>query len=64
MFTQDGIKERFISDLKEVTLKLVKLPPKGWEGQAAMYGMAQSLPDTHLIDEIAERFVDTLYSTK
>ena len=32
--------------------------------QAAMYGMAQSIPDSRLIEEIAENFVDVLYTTK
>ena len=29
-----------------------------------MYGMAQKIPDSSLIEEIAESFIDTLYSTK
>ena len=29
-----------------------------------MYGMAQSIPDSRLIEEIAENFVDVLYTTK
>lgn len=28
-----------------------------------MYGMAQKIPDSSLIEEIAENFVDALYST-
>ena len=32
--------------------------------QAAMYGMAQKIPDSSLIEEIAENFIDVLYSTK
>lgn len=36
----------------------------GFYFQAAMYGMAQKIPDSSLIEEIAENFIDVLYSTK
>ena len=28
-----------------------------------MYGMAQSLPDRGLVDELAHQFIDALYTT-
>merc|ERR1712029_307220 len=64
MHTQEGIKERFVKDVAEVAQALVKNPPKELEGRAAMYGMAQKIPDSSLIEEIAENFIDVLYSTK
>lgn len=32
--------------------------------QAAVYGMAQTLPDRGLVNEMCEQFVDAMYSTK
>lgn len=29
-----------------------------------MYGMAQKIPDSSLVEEIAENFIDALYTTK
>ena len=63
MHTQEGIKERFIQDLKEVAAQMIKNPDLKDEGRAAIYGMAQKLPDRNLVKELAESFIDALYTT-
>ena len=32
--------------------------------KAAIYGMAQSIPDKGLVEELALQFLDAIYSTK
>eukprot|EP00095_Tigriopus_kingsejongensis_P003316 maker-scaffold612_size124412-snap-gene-0.23 protein:Tk03316 transcript:maker-scaffold612_size124412-snap-gene-0.23-mRNA-1 annotation:"sphingosine-1-phosphate lyase 1-like isoform x2" len=65
MHTQAGVKENFLKDLKEVTQYVLGQPKnQKLEGRAAVYGMAQSLPDRGLVDEMAHQFLDTLYTTK
>lgn len=39
--------------------------PKAFDsGSAAMYGMAQSLPDRSIVDQITRTYLDALYVTK
>jgi sphinganine-1-phosphate aldolase len=51
----------FIRDLREETAEIMKTPSKPAEGSAAIYGLAQALPDRSLVDQIARGYVDLLY---
>ena len=78
--TKAGVADKFINDIKEETEILMKLPGPINEGsvcltliilcyysfttQAAIYGMAQSIPDRSLVSEIASGFLSVLYNTK
>ena len=37
-------------------------PNKFKDGQAAIYGMAESIPDRSLVDEVGRIFIDAMYS--
>ncbi|TRY72161.1 hypothetical protein TCAL_03949 [Tigriopus californicus] len=65
MHTQEGVKENFLKELRSVAATLLTRPKDTkLEGRAAVYGMAQTLPDRGLVDEMAQQFLDTLYTTK
>ncbi|XP_018019009.1 sphingosine-1-phosphate lyase [Hyalella azteca] len=61
--TQKGVAERFVNDLKEVAAELQALPPCDGEGSAALYGMAQSIPDRSIVEEITRTYLDVTYDT-
>ena len=62
--TQEGVAERFVSDVKEIAMKILAEPDKYVGGSAAIYGMAQSIPDRSIIDEMTWLYLDTLYAVK
>ncbi|KAG7158655.1 Sphingosine-1-phosphate lyase 1-like [Homarus americanus] len=64
LHTQSGVVERFLKDIKEISESLMKNPPKNDGGNAALYGMAQSIPDRSLVGEMAWCYLDAVYSTK
>ena len=84
MHCREGIKEKFLADLKVCAAEMLRKPKEKLEGrvirsilcssfhwwadvanpfQAAVYGMAQTLPDKGLVEEMASLFVDALYNT-
>eukprot|EP00118_Oscarella_pearsei_P025910 m.309021 g.309021 ORF g.309021 m.309021 type:complete len:569 (+) comp45291_c0_seq1:36-1742(+) len=56
--SQDGVVERFVADVKESVAKIMETPQAKSTGTAAIYGMAQSIPDRSLVNEIAYGFLD------
>lgn len=58
--TQPGVKERFVSDLKE-SVAYVKANPGSKEGMAPVYGMAGNLPFRGMVSDILKGFLDTVY---
>ncbi|CAL4084712.1 unnamed protein product [Meganyctiphanes norvegica] len=64
LHTEEGVAERFCNDLQEIVAKFFKDPPKDGGGSAAIYGMAQSIPDRSLVNEIAWCYLDSVYSTE
>uniref|UniRef100_A0A0P4W7E3 sphinganine-1-phosphate aldolase n=1 Tax=Scylla olivacea TaxID=85551 RepID=A0A0P4W7E3_SCYOL len=64
LHTHPGVADRFISDVKEISEDIIKNPPKDTGGSAAMYGMAQSIPDRSLVGELAWCYLDAMYSTQ
>jgi sphinganine-1-phosphate aldolase len=61
--TAPGVKERFIKDIEEVTAEMLKIPGKPNEGSAALYGMAQSIPDRSIVADCAFLYFDACYNT-
>jgi glutamate/tyrosine decarboxylase-like PLP-dependent enzyme len=58
--TQPGVKERFISDLKEA-VGFVKKNPDAPEGVGPVYGMAAQVPLRGLVKDILMRYIDLLF---
>ncbi len=52
-------KKRTFNLFLNCSARSIVFPP-----QAAVYGMAQSLPDRGLVDEMVLRFMDSLYTTE
>lgn len=64
MHTLDGVADQLLRDVQEESAILLK---KGnntkLSGQAAVYGMAQAIPDRSLIGEFAKAYMDGYYCT-
>ncbi|XP_050394142.1 sphingosine-1-phosphate lyase 1 [Patella vulgata] len=60
---QDGVAEEFIADVKAITADILKNPNAKDGGMAAIYGMAQSIPDRSMVKDIACSFVEGWYNT-
>uniref|UniRef100_A0A914E360 sphinganine-1-phosphate aldolase n=1 Tax=Acrobeloides nanus TaxID=290746 RepID=A0A914E360_9BILA len=60
--TKEGVVEEFLSDCREVVKNIVDNPSKKAEGAAALYGMAQKIPDRSIVREFANAYLDTCYS--
>lgn len=57
-----AVADDLLRDLKE-SVALVKANPGGYtEGSQAMYGFAAAVPDTTIVDEVAQGFCDALYA--
>ena len=54
--------ESFLADL-ETSVERVRAEPGELTGRAAVYGMAQTIPDKSLVAELATGFLDIIYST-
>ena len=57
--TEKGLADQFIGDVRRCTAEIMKEPKTKATGSAAIYGMAQSIPDRSLVKEIAWGFLDT-----
>ncbi len=47
-----GVADKFISDVRDITAKCLADPESCDKGSAAIYGMAQSIPDRSVVDKI------------
>ncbi|EDV22663.1 uncharacterized protein TRIADDRAFT_28705 [Trichoplax adhaerens] len=61
--TQPGVVTKFLRDIKEVAAQLIQEPRKTPIGSAAMYGMAQTIPDRSIITDLTNAFLDGIYKT-
>ena len=61
LHTKKGVAERFINDVRECTAEIMKDPKAKPTGTAALYGMAQAIPDRSVVTELATGFIDILY---
>jgi sphinganine-1-phosphate aldolase len=60
-YVHRGCGERFVRDLED-SVRAVKEEPEKWsKGSAAIYGMAASIPDTSIVDDLARGYIDALY---
>jgi len=58
--TQDGIAERFLSDLREATSVVAATPSEGGS-IAPVYGLAGTIPVRGVVSDVLERYMDLLY---
>lgn len=65
MHTLDGVLEKLVSDIKEISAKLYadRAKYKKLEGQAALYGMSQSIPDRSIVTSLSKQYLDSYYNT-
>jgi len=60
--TNAGSAETFIKDLKDCVQEIRNAPPGSYkDGSAAIYGLAESLPEKGLVETICTAFVDALF---
>ena len=57
---QDGVAERFLSDLREA-VEHTKAHPNEEGGMAPVYGMANTVPVQGVVTDLLERYLDVLY---
>ncbi|XP_075740659.1 sphingosine-1-phosphate lyase isoform X10 [Rhipicephalus microplus] len=60
----ENVADRFVSDIRECTAEIMQSPRLPSTGKAAIYGMAQSIPDRSVIEELAHAYIDACYSTR
>lgn len=53
------IAKNLLADLAKATAPLVANPKSGSSGSAAIYGMAQAIPDRSVIEDVTRAFIDT-----
>lgn len=63
LHTKRGVADRFISDVKSCVREIMAHPRQKTTGSAAMYGMAQTIPDRSLVSELTQAFLDAIYDT-
>merc|ERR1711997_980565 len=63
LHTQPGVADKFVNDVKELTEKAMADPKACDTGSAAIYGMAQTLPDRSIVDQMTRAYLDSLYAT-
>uniref|UniRef100_A0A914VYY2 sphinganine-1-phosphate aldolase n=1 Tax=Plectus sambesii TaxID=2011161 RepID=A0A914VYY2_9BILA len=61
--TKPGVADAFIADIHGVVEEILASPKAQAEGPAALYGMAQKLPDRSIVKEFAYAYLDECYST-
>jgi glutamate/tyrosine decarboxylase-like PLP-dependent enzyme len=58
--TQDGVAERFVSDLRD-SLRQVRDTPDDGSGMAPVYGMAAQIPDRTAVADMLAAYMDLWY---
>ena len=53
-----------MNDVREITKMILDNPDEHKGGSAAIYGLAQSIPDRGLVGEMTWIYLDSLYATK
>jgi len=59
--TLPGVADKFIKDVTEITAEIMKDPSASNAGSAAMYGMAASIPDRSIVENLTGIYLDALY---
>ncbi|XP_074648039.1 sphingosine-1-phosphate lyase 1-like [Tubulanus polymorphus] len=63
LHTHSGVADSFVADVEECTAEIMKTPNAKCGGMGAIYGMAQSIPDRSMVSEIAQGYLNAVYST-
>lgn len=64
LHTRPGVVERLLNNLSECVNQIMENPKQKCSGAAAMYGLAQTIPDRSLVGEMAGIYFDAYYSTE
>lgn len=62
--TVEGIADTFLSDVKDCVTEIMKNPGVPTTGSAAIYGMAQQIPDRSLVSELVWAYLDACYNVR
>ena len=58
---QDGLPEKFITDLKSAVASTIENPGKAVDGAGRLYGMSANIPIKGVVDAFLKRFLDLLF---
>lgn len=58
MHTDNNVAASFVRDVKAIVQNLLKEPKSKATGAAAIYGMAQTIPDRSLVSQICTKYLD------
>merc|ERR1719230_228345 len=61
--THEGWVETFVTDVRETAAICMKNPAEKAKGEAALYGMSQTIPDRSLVKEVGYLFWHRYYAT-
>nr|CAH7728754.1 unnamed protein product [Callosobruchus chinensis] len=61
MHVAPGVADRFIEDVKSSITEIMKNPSLPVEGNMAIYGAAQQIPDRSIVGDFTRLFLDTMY---
>ena len=61
--TYEGVAQRLVNDVRECVREIMKTPKAKATGAAALYGVAQAIPDRSIVADIAVAFLETAYKT-
>jgi len=61
LHTLPGVADKFIRDVTEIAEEIMKDPSASTAGSAAMYGMAASIPDRSIVENLTGIYLDALY---
>ncbi|XP_077561332.1 sphingosine-1-phosphate lyase-like [Haemaphysalis longicornis] len=64
LHVSENVADRFLKDMRQCTADILRAPRKPSSGQAAIYGLAQSIPDRSVVEELAHAYIDACYSTR
>lgn len=59
--TKPGVADKFVKDVKECVSKIMKDPKAKATGQAAFYGLAATIPDRSIVQEICRGYINLSY---
>lgn len=63
LHVSENVADRFVADVRHCTAEIMRAPIRPSSGQAAIYGLAQSVPDRSVVEELAHAYIDACYST-
>lgn len=58
MHTDNSVAASFVRDIRTISQQLLKEPASKATGSAAIYGMAQTIPDRSLVSQICTKYLD------